>query len=114
MKFKGKLALSPKTATEEDKAKEKEKWCSLCHCCDKAYELESKLSFFKGLGHTLKADSPATRCIPKLTMTHLLKYDPAFVGLSYTFDHTAVKKTDSAEIMLGLQPAKNFYTYLKQ
>ncbi len=81
---------------------------------DSMGELEAKLSFLKGLGYSVKALWPGSRHIPKLMFTSLLQLEPAFLGLSYTFDHTLPQKTDNAELMLGLKPCNNFYTYLLQ
>ncbi len=113
MKFKSKCTLTPATPPKEGEAPAA-KSCCLCDCCDKAGEVEAKMSFISGLAHTLKLHHPVKRCIPKVTLTNFFKYDPCFLGLSYTFDHTLPKKTENAEVMLGLEPCKNFFAYLKQ
>ena len=120
VKFKSKLTLLPKLPKAPPKEGEapapapEKACCSLCDICDRAGELETKMSFMKGLSHTFKLHHPVQRCSPKATLTNLFEYNPCFLGLSYTFDHTLPKMSENAEVMVGLKPTSAFFAYLKQ
>lgn len=77
-------------------------------------ELESKFSYDKNLGHTIKLAFAERRCIPKVTFTTLFDRRPLIMGVNYIFDNEAPKKCDTLEVLVGGRPYKNIMTYLKQ
>ncbi len=109
MKIRAKDTITPNAhpeATEATKTEFLRYW-------NTTVEQESKVSFTKELGHTLKFLWDTNRT-PKAILTTLYNRKPLLMGVNYTFDAESPKYTGQFEVLLGARPYKEWMTYLRQ
>jgi hypothetical protein len=76
-------------------------------------EVETKLACCSKLGSTMKLMWDH-KLVPKVNLTTLYKWTPAFIGASFTYNHEAPRHTDLLEYLFGVRYENQFMAYVKQ